>query len=413
MQRDTLLKKSSFLLLCLCLSHAAWSFPYSDLYIFGDSMSDPQRLFATADIYPPPYVNGPLWPEYLTKTLLLKSYNPENNFAWAGAMTNTTNWAGDYPGLQDQIEQYLKATPTGADPEALYVVWIGTVDLLAQDISQAETTITQVITRIKGVLEKLQAHGVRHLLVPNIIDLGRLPRQIALGNPAAWTALTLTFNQALADLLTALDVIQVDLFSFFDEIITTQHYFANTTAACLPLNAPQTCSTPQDYLFWDDVHLSTLAHQLIAALFHSAVAPPYHLESMIYPLGESRVYIPAVTIIGDEEDALVLGVTLQRSVDKKVEYAFLAMNNTLYLKQPYTHFVPKPVQVAQPALYDLLTGHLHLPLVHRIESETQDRGSKHFVAKFTADLSLLPETDKTPFRAPLFLLMGATVLTNP
>jgi thermolabile hemolysin len=77
------------LLVCLYLPTQARSYPYSEIYVFGDSLSDTGRLFDTIGIPPTPYFeghssNGNLWVEHLAKALDV-SYNPKTNFAWAGA----------------------------------------------------------------------------------------------------------------------------------------------------------------------------------------------------------------------------------------------------------------------------------------------------------------------------------------
>jgi len=67
--------------------------------------------------------------------LLNLTYNPQTNFAWAGAMSGTTNsWSEKAPdaklwGLQQQVDTYIKNT-AAADPEGLYVVWAGSNDFM-------------------------------------------------------------------------------------------------------------------------------------------------------------------------------------------------------------------------------------------------------------------------------------------
>ena len=412
MKKITLLSQLS--LICLCLSNAVWSFPYTAIYVFGDSMSDTGHLFAAKGIYPPPYYqgrysNGPMWAEYLTETLLLKTYDPQTNFAWAAATTGNVNRAGsDFPGLQNQIEEYLQATPNGADPQALYIVWSGTVDLLTSGEAKPEETVTTAVTNIGKALDKLRHHGVQHLMVPNVFDMGKLPRGLVSKDPQALTALSTLFNQALNTLLQAdQNVIQINLFSFLEELKKAPN-FVNTTEACLEPVSFAACATPHDYLFWDDIHPSTLVHQWIAALFHSAVAPPFHLESSSYPRGESTVYIPAVEIQHETGTELILGVRMQRDVSR-IDYAFSAMNSLLQINRTFEELVTYPL-FTQQASYS--AGYLHLPMVHRIESNESSKDLK-FVAKFTADLELMvPKNSIEPFQAPLFLLTNAALLND-
>ena len=54
--------------LTLTVSSAAYTATFTDVYIFGDSLSDTNAGFS----------NGPLWPEYLAPQLGI-SYNPGTN----------------------------------------------------------------------------------------------------------------------------------------------------------------------------------------------------------------------------------------------------------------------------------------------------------------------------------------------
>ena len=100
---------------------AAGATPYSNLYVFGDSISDTGNLYAEtlgfgAAVPPSPFYydghfsNGPLWVEDLSPSLGL-TYQPTNNYAWGGATTGRDNaWDVDFPGanfpgLADEIGQ--------------------------------------------------------------------------------------------------------------------------------------------------------------------------------------------------------------------------------------------------------------------------------------------------------------------
>ncbi|OAD20153.1 GDSL family lipase, partial [Candidatus Thiomargarita nelsonii] len=130
--------KNKFLLkyiLILCyLPIQAWSFPYSEIYVFGDSLSDTGRLFEAIELPSVPYSegrfsDGEVWVEILAEDFLDLSYNPQTNFAWGGATTGTTNvFHEDLPGLQQQVDTYLEKA---ADPNGLYVIWAGSNDFLS------------------------------------------------------------------------------------------------------------------------------------------------------------------------------------------------------------------------------------------------------------------------------------------
>ena len=83
------MKKYALLIIimsCLGVQGAVWSFPYTGIYVFGDSLSDSGRLFAATQIPPPPYYqgrfsNGPIWIDYLGALPGFSAYQPEMNAA--------------------------------------------------------------------------------------------------------------------------------------------------------------------------------------------------------------------------------------------------------------------------------------------------------------------------------------------
>src|SRR6185369_7149670 len=144
------LRRGRRALLALCLGLVA-SFgaqaTYSNVYFFGDSLSDTGNLYTASGgaIPGPPYdngrfSNGPLWVETVASGLgYASATNPfllgGNNYAWAGAFTGTGGLADQFiggtpTGLQTQVAGYWAASHATADSNALYVVEIGSNDLL-------------------------------------------------------------------------------------------------------------------------------------------------------------------------------------------------------------------------------------------------------------------------------------------
>src|SRR5262245_35224175 len=114
----------------------AAAIPYSNLVIFGDSLSDVSNIAsATGGVYPGPYYyqnrfsNGSVYTEELAAGLGLPSISPStaggSDYAYGGAQTSGT---GGLNGLfikdvDEQVAQFLGAhTP---DPHALFVVFSG------------------------------------------------------------------------------------------------------------------------------------------------------------------------------------------------------------------------------------------------------------------------------------------------
>jgi phospholipase/lecithinase/hemolysin len=120
----------------------AWAASFSQIYVFGDSLSDPGNDFNLSGSPPPPYFNGrfsngPNWIDYLSQDLGL---NPTPytklgvggviptqgiNFAFGGATTGTANTISTLlPALQQQVGLFQNFTQTYTPAaDALYIVW--------------------------------------------------------------------------------------------------------------------------------------------------------------------------------------------------------------------------------------------------------------------------------------------------
>jgi phospholipase/lecithinase/hemolysin len=122
--------------------------PFTQLFVFGDSLSDmgnsfnlTKKAFGQGIPPAPPYFsghfcNGPIWVDYLTRFLKLSCCN-HTTFAVAGATTGSANTFPDIPvnplpGLQQQIETFTTSLKgRQADSDALYIIWAGANDYLS------------------------------------------------------------------------------------------------------------------------------------------------------------------------------------------------------------------------------------------------------------------------------------------
>lgn len=263
-------------------SGGTWAGPYTKVVMFGDSLSDSGTMLAlTGGAVPAsPYFagrfsNGPVWVEYLASALNV----PLVNFAAGGALTDNRNLfepalGADFPGLREEIAQFVALNPGPADPNAVYVVWAGANDFRAALASGPldETKILKLIGDVIGNLltatVTLKTLGAQHIVVPNLPDLGRTPEGLSL-DPALSqqvTALSHAFNQAYAAQLDrpGLDVIRVDIFAEQHRIAKdpSEYGFTDVTTPCL--TPPTVCADPGAHLFWDRIHPTTAGHAILA-----------------------------------------------------------------------------------------------------------------------------------------------------
>jgi phospholipase/lecithinase/hemolysin len=252
---------------------------FTKLIVFGDSYSDTGNVSAaTGGALPPspPYAlgrfsNGLLWVDYLAAALDLTT----ENFAVAAALTSRVNFLDgffglDFPGLLDEIDMFAAATPSGADPHALYVVWAGVNDFLA---SPSAATISDAVNNIVDVVRALRDLGAQHIVVPNMVDIGVTPEGQASEIPALLSELSVAFNGVLSDTFRSagLAVVTVDVFGLLNHMRTdpAEFGFTNVTTPCL--SSSGICADPDEYIFWDFLHLTTRGHQILAEKFTQTI----------------------------------------------------------------------------------------------------------------------------------------------
>jgi phospholipase/lecithinase/hemolysin len=275
-------------------SGAAEAIGFTNLYVFGDSLSDTGNLYrATGNLIPPPpyfngrLSNGPLWVEYLAPKLNL-TYTPQTNFAFAGATTGTLNTIlpRGIPGLQQEVKLFTILNPV-ADPAALYIIWSGANDYLGGRQQNPAIPVSNLSTAIQS----LAGVGAKNILVANLPDLGKLPGVI--GNPQAsvgLTALSGAHNSLLAQTLSLLspslsprgvNLVSLDINALFNDALTNpaNYGFTSTTESCIspppllnPGVIPTVCANPNEYVFWDDIHPTTATHAFIGEFAFETVS---------------------------------------------------------------------------------------------------------------------------------------------
>lgn len=259
---------------------------FSQVFVFGDSLSDQGRLFAaTGQQFPPdpPYFqgrisNGPVWIEDFANRLDLP-LSLLNNFSVAGATTSAANYnesilGTDLPGLTDELQQYLAGlNGQAADPSALYVVWAGANDFFLPFTDPA-LVIGQAVTNLATTVGTLQAVGAQHILVINLPDLGLTPYARSIGQQAQLTFLSSAFNGALQGALAGpgLRATMVDIFSTFQTVAASPATFGLTNVTDAAFNGATVIGNPADFLFWDSVHPTAKGHQLIADAVLDAIS---------------------------------------------------------------------------------------------------------------------------------------------
>lgn len=214
----------------------AFAVSFTDIYVFGDSLSDTGNLFAaTGGLLPPsPFYsqgrasNDRLWIEYLAEDLGATT----TNYAFAGATTGSVNtFVPGLIGLEQQITNF-QATNSFADSDALYVVWAGSNDYLGAGITNPSVPVGNLASSIATLAD----YGAENFLVLNLPDLGQLPATSSSIFSSSLTGLTNAHNSGLDSVLNSLslsygvDIYDVDVSSLFADAIANPKYLALQTS---------------------------------------------------------------------------------------------------------------------------------------------------------------------------------------
>tara|TARA_R110000868_G_scaffold158036_1_gene385736 strand:- start:1792 stop:2895 length:1104 start_codon:yes stop_codon:yes gene_type:complete len=226
-----------------------------------------------------------------------------------------------------QVSMYLNRVTHDDPNHTLYTVWIGGNDYLTGRKASGESAAfvinaatTQTVNQIIVQLKKLIKSGAKYIVVPNLPDVSKAPwarfdKNLSKpGFVSDLANLTIEHNDKLQIALAKLQkqnpqahIMFFNIHALFNKVITNKNLdgftFKNVSDPCFPcmlsmkcdvaaktfkpikasissdqailsLNPQQSltaikpshtvCKNPNDHLFWDLVHPTTKAHELIA-----------------------------------------------------------------------------------------------------------------------------------------------------
>lgn len=275
---------------------------FSNIFIFGDSMSDTGNLASVTGDFPPVYynnrvTNGPVAVEILGKNLELPTNaslhfinrNAGTNYAVASAKAGEN---GPFD-LNAQVNAFLMANEFSAPEDALYIVFIGGNDVRsARDIENrhlVKAAMKNAADNIKNNINRLITSGARFFLVMNSIDMGRIPEALQKNSPSKnsklskrTTKITRKFNRFLKKNLRKIEnefdveIAEFNSFRFLRRVIAKADSFgfSNTREPCFfysTLTFHPDCNFGKNsdaFLFFDEKHTSARGNILIGnALF--------------------------------------------------------------------------------------------------------------------------------------------------
>lgn len=264
-----------------CVAFALFSqqvFAYTGITAIGDSLFDGgdqdtavvsyYKLFGSGQTNPPydhfRFSNGPTAVEYLASELGLNAALTFQNFAVGGATTAD---------MLSFMSGYLAAVPA-VDAGHLYVLdggGNGIETYSAQDSAQ----------NLIDMVALLHSKGATDFLVLGLPAVSDAPR-FNLAAPAMVQFLdqyTQDFNQSLLAGLSGLGLPSTVNLTYFDtkaefangKAMAVSQGFSNVDDACF--DGTSVCADPDKYVFWDDLHPTTVVHAYLGQRMFALVSP--------------------------------------------------------------------------------------------------------------------------------------------
>lgn len=296
--------------------------PYSNLFVFGDSLVDSGNAqagrAASGGADPAPaslgyfqgrFSNGYNFADYLSFSVeggpATSSAFGGRNFSVGGAQA--TEVAGDAsPSFVEQIGLF-DASGKAFDSSSLVLVTLGGNDVRAElaklgTIPNYMPTLSPAVAALTDGLTSLYARGARNFIVTGLPDVGQIPAVTLLGSPAlsaAGTQLSSGLNQAFGQVVGGLGAQTGANFRFFDLFAYQQTIYGNPVAYGLPtsldtrnacLRVPGAAPTCAGLVYFDTIHPTTRLHRAIATgltdqLGLAAVPEPITWAMMIVGIG--------------------------------------------------------------------------------------------------------------------------------
>jgi phospholipase/lecithinase/hemolysin len=279
--------------------------PYSQLVIFGDSLTDVGNARIGADVLglpdpaPPPFFmgrfsNGPIWADYVHDALIGGPSLPAaplifglpdpsgQNYAIGGARAATN--ADPSVDFLGQLAFYNAISGGVADPDALYVVAFGSNDITANIQGTGdEPSIADSVSAIITGMAALNAAGARNFLVLGVADIGNEPRFVTDPVDEAFgRAFSIAFDKATRNALDATPFLPGTRVTYHNGLRFFDALEADPTAFGLPpLDGVTPCFTVAaaipdctGYAFADFIHPTSAVHFAYARDILATVPTP-------------------------------------------------------------------------------------------------------------------------------------------
>lgn len=282
---------NSLFLVCSILGLSAQNF--TNVVTFGDDTTDTGNTFASTGGALPsdPFMNGSFtngdnWLDCFTTSLghdSTNSFAGGDNYSEGGAQVTGDGFSEDLISLEAQTSNYLSSVSNVADPDALYIAWIGAGDVI-DSVGGADqiATLNTALSNFTTSLVTLSDAGAQQIVIPNIPDLGLSPSFNGTFLQPEATALTTYWNTEITNTVipalvaAGLTVYDPDIFSLFQDIQANPSQYGYTNVTDQGQNDPGVIAGTtdlNDFLWIDNLHVTEATHEAICDTVYQSVVP--------------------------------------------------------------------------------------------------------------------------------------------
>ena len=303
------------LILSLGFAGSALAQSFSNVVVFGDSLSDSGNAAAASGLPLPPGTSfttnpDPVWAEIIAGAFGASGQNSlagGPNYAFGGACMNPATPCDfdDVPTVTEQIGQHLSLRGGRLDPNALYTIWGGLNDIADSALGDPLNALGHVLAAADvnaAQIRRLREAGARHVVVFNMPDASLAPFAVAQG-PAAQaglSALVAEYNKKLYAGIRENEegVVPININVALGALAANpgRYGLTNVTGTacgepdagsalsiqCGPAGSPFPVTyapgANETYLFADRSHPSGAVHAMLASLVTSTLAAPLQVS---------------------------------------------------------------------------------------------------------------------------------------
>ncbi|WP_340618177.1 autotransporter outer membrane beta-barrel domain-containing protein [Xenorhabdus entomophaga] len=166
-------------LLALSINAVSTAYAYDQVYVFGDSLSDSgnEGRYTTDQ----KQIYAEYIAKHITRTDLTRSDDGGTNYAQGGA-TSIKEYSDKKLSTQQQIDDYLNKHNNKADPNGIYIHWVGGNDLAAalekgqKNPLDAYMVVEKSANASAEQISKLVNAGAGLIIAPTVPDVGTTPK---------------------------------------------------------------------------------------------------------------------------------------------------------------------------------------------------------------------------------------------